>query len=209
MAAAAVATGLFVGWQAYELRRAFENPFDANLQARQIDVCAGAIRAFAELEAEAEKLINDLELAYALETLGVQNWLSETEYAALLEGVRIGVTDSEQGGQVTFENGGLASLLSWDRVLNAETELRGRLAEMSVYSSDDHEARLSVVASGLPLTQSAADRRWGDPGGNPDEISLRWNAGEVNEQLALVRAAFDPVEARCAQVMLGEHRGLM
>ncbi len=48
VALASVATGLFVGWQAWEIRRAFNTPFQANIQLRQFDACLEFVSASQE-----------------------------------------------------------------------------------------------------------------------------------------------------------------
>ncbi|WP_299782877.1 hypothetical protein [uncultured Roseobacter sp.] len=124
MAAASIATGGFVGWQSMTLNNSLNYPFEANLQDRQIEVCAAAIRAEG-------------------------NYLSAQSIIAVMASNKFFSSD-EAGPDGSSKK--LEYVGGWnpiDALSTATGELRGALAELKIYSSDYTKSAIERVELGL------------------------------------------------------------
>ena len=191
MAFSTLATGAFVGWQSWNLNETLNNPFEANLQDRQIEICATTIRAKEEF-------------LLANEFLSPDEWWNRFPFG------RSGPTDGGDGtgdAAPTFpiENkefselfeGAVSNLIDqrFQRIAESESIFRESLAELKIYADE----RTTVEIDGVVLALGIFSIKFGfEVGGDATEpLQKRLNT------------AFEPLQKKCKQVMLGEKKGLI
>lgn len=188
MAAASVATGLFVGVQSYLLNDTLNSPFEANLQAREIDVCTRAITS-------KEAFVS---------SLTYQGLLSR--FSGFSSDFKIPIQTSEDKLDLEVEDKfsdlwGVVAKNSFETFQNDQSDFRQALAEMKIYAEHDTVAeieRLELTLIGF---------------GPKGILTTQKESSEVarshSEWRAEVETDFSSLHDKCRKIMLGESRGLI
>lgn len=185
MAAASVATGLFVGWQSYTLNSSLNAPFEANLHERQIGVCAEAIKA-------TEAYLGGIEAARQPD--GGFTFQSFTPPAGFTLGAGPGTVPPT--AEETFAAWQEITRDAFTEVVAASDkraeDFRRAMAELKVYASEATAKKIDEVtrAASAPLGFGTVLSATG--GANPD-----------------IKPALEGIRTRCRALMLGQEKGLI
>ncbi len=183
MAAASVATGLFVGWQSYTLNSSLNAPFESNLHERQIYACAEAIKA-------TEAYLGGVAPAAQDGGFAFRSFTPPTGFAL---GASPGGTTGPEAAALAWRE--VAQQAFSDSVAASEKraeDFRRAMAELKVYASDATAQKIDEVtrASGGIAAFGA------------------FSAGAAGTT-ASIAAAFEGIRTRCRALMLGQEKGLI
>ena len=189
MAASTVITGFFVGYQSLLLRDSLESPFGANLQDRQIAVCAAAIQAKGALRSfggwfEQHK---DLEL----ESRSVP-YTGDSADDPQIDDKMVIDPEARFSLEKFVEYGYKSNFGSSN---NTVAEMRAALAELRIYSSVETVAEIDALEDSFP-SKSLGIAPW-----STDASDDAW--------IDSITTRFAPIEQKCRSVMLGETKGLI
>jgi len=185
MASATVVTGCFVAWQSLLLRETLNSPFQSNLQVREIDACAAAIRAKGTLigiDPLRDTLLNEI---FHSNEPPVPNPPIDRDM----------VVDPEAGGYRANKEVFLGSTVQGLDIFGADAarSFRASLAELAVYSTESTITEIEAVMNSVPIFSLGMLKVDG--------------AKSASFQGAIER--FNPIEAKCRSMMLGETKGLL
>jgi hypothetical protein len=195
MAAATVATGVFVAYQSYLLRQSLDSPFGANLQERQIAACAEAIKAHGALGQIKYFPFESLKQIPS----GDDSAVEESEGGRVDDRMVIEPEVDKFFGEVLKAN----TLNSFTAAADSAAAFRSSLAELRVYSSESTTQEIDAVENALPslgLEMFHLDSK--------KDIKLESPLDEING-LDKVKSWFLPIERKCRATMLGESKGLI
>ncbi|MDP3961575.1 MAG: hypothetical protein Q8Q26_16195 [Pseudorhodobacter sp.] len=185
MASATVVTGCFVAWQSLLLRETLNSPFQSNLQVREIDACAAAIRAKGTLigiDPFRDTVINEI---LDSKKPPVPKPLIDRDM----------VVDPEAGGYIFDKEGFFGSAVQGLDIFgtDAARNFRASLAELAIYSTESTITEIEAVMNSVPTISFGM---LGVDGTKPGSF-----------QNTIER--FNPIEAKCRSMMLGETKGLL
>lgn len=196
MAGATFVSLVFLGVQSYYIRESLDDPFEANLQSRQIDVCSRVIKEYGAFRARVSSAEttysmleqvqkgevrmasatlpkvagNPAEAAPLLPQFAVETFLSQPETLRAL---------ATQNGQSDPREGLLAAL-----------------TELAVYADTDTAKVIDTVSLSMPtLPQIGALAQFLDQ--------------QPRATLSRFEEAFAPLAELCRDTMLGKKKGLL
>ena len=187
-----LATGGFVGWQAYLFQTSANSPFEANLQSRIIDACAEVISANSAYNASLSwPSLRELLSNYrALEFVEPTSDEPRSSFTG-----RVINPDMFDPSVATFSSHFDRLSADWN---DPHLSLQSAIARLEIYTSSGpvpfiyaYREAVSHAQAVFFVRSAASDDR-------------AFETARTN-----LHQAFMPIESRCKEVMLGDHRGLL
>jgi len=200
-ACAAIISAVFVGWQAILFRQALDNPFQANLQNRQIETCEDLMVAHHAWRS------SGMWLGFPTSTRWTTSDPALVTYSSPLTDAEMELATEERNVERQSLRAELRSSIVRLGVLSGPTEesISKALNALSIDSAEETlaRARWRALRDASPMTEAQHDeiRSEHDPG------ALLWDRRAALGVESYEEEA-EPLIERCRQLMVGAEPGL-
>lgn len=196
MAWATLASLAFLGVQSYFIRESLDDPFEANLQERQIEVCSRVIKEYGAYQARVSSVESAHAMLERVRSGDVRMAAAELPAAAPGGTAPTALLAPDTVKTFLAQPETLATLSGQSSGPDPREGLLAALTELAVYADTDTAARIDTVSLNMPtLPELGAFSQFLDQ--------------QPKAQLKRFEQEFAPLADLCRDTMLGKKKGLL